>query len=823
MASSLESLGEYDDIVAWVNDTLPIDSDVSELDQSIVQLLASLDIAAEDTSSQLERTIDDVARSVPRLTYDLHFMNDGASTLQSALRHVCNRAVAVVPDPMKETLDHLRTLDKIKTNMEAARDVLREAESWSTLEMEVTGLLGDQQYAKAAARLSEASRSMVVFQNTPEYDPRRSLMTSLQNQLEASLSSALVSAINIQDLPACKDYFAIFSDIQRESEFRNYYNGSRKAPLATLWQSTRLKDCDEDEGVILFADFLPKFYEQCLTVLHHERNVMPEIFPDPLVSFSAFLLSALSGLQPSISHRLSTVSNHYGDAVLQELITLFKTTEDFARSVQNIMEKMKLSSSSEDTAVSPPAPRRRKSIRMSMSWRSAPVRASSSTHTISSKLASLSEWEQELFQPFLEFQVDYASLERRFLDNTLMATVTLDTSRPGKQDVARLLRERAVDAFGAAEESMNRCMAFTHGYAAVGLVQALDSFFKSFMDMWRREMHAQLQPSAHISPDEPEDEENAGLDYTSADWAVFQLSLHLLSSARSVHERLLSFESKLRVNITHISTSFRLAREDPQTFAMSASLRHLEQSVLQSAELQTLLEPQRPGQPEPLLLEARSAISECARTCQDALQHTILSPLIKALEGYASLPLWTAVDEVKPSANPKEVKLHIPSFSLDPSDNMKRVAEGLLNLPRLFEGYGDDDALAFSLDTLPHAQAASTEPSTPAPMGHARRQSVSAGSKQAVDREAISGAWLSSFGRTFLLHLTLQVLPSIQDLTPRGAAQLASDLGYLSNIVGALNVEGEDLSQWRRCVEADDLDAVSVKDDIWREVLRMRR
>jgi conserved oligomeric Golgi complex subunit 7 len=71
--------------------------------------------------------------------------------------------------------------------MELARDVLREAESWSTLESEVSSLLSEQSYEKAAEKLSEANKSIVVFQNTP-CGARRTLMISLQNQLEASLS-----------------------------------------------------------------------------------------------------------------------------------------------------------------------------------------------------------------------------------------------------------------------------------------------------------------------------------------------------------------------------------------------------------------------------------------------------------------------------------------------------------------------------------------------------------------------------------------------------------------------------------------------------------
>ncbi|KAF8919854.1 oligomeric Golgi complex subunit 7 [Mucidula mucida] len=814
--SELDSLNEYDDIIAWVNDILPDDeasTGLTVLDKKILELLGALDAASDDTSSQLERTIDDVSRGVPRLAYDLHFMKDGAVTLQNLLAQVHVRSKAAIPDSTRQALAQLHVLDNMKRHMEAARDVLREAESWSTLEMEVTSLLSDRQYAKAAARLSEASRSMVVFQNTPEYDPRRTLMISLQNQLEASLSSALVAAINVQDLAACKSYFSIFSDIQRESEFRNYYNGSRRASLMTLWQSTKLTDCDEN-GTQTFLDFLRTFNAECLSLLNHERSVMPSIFPDPAISLSALVTSILAGLQPSFPHRLASVSSYYGDSSLKMLISLFKETEDFASSVQKIIEKMKYSATvSEDAPPPSPSRSRRRSMRMSMSFRPGPARASSSSQSVA-KTLSLYEWEQELFQPFLDFQVDYASLERRFLDNSLISVISLDGNRQRDADSARLLRERSVDAFGAAEESTMRCLSFTHGYATVGLVQALDSFFKSFMDTWSREIRTQLETSSSAVSNDPSEDELSALDYTTGDWAAFQLSLHLLTSARSFHERLLSFESKLRANIAQISTSFRLARDDPSTFSTSASRRHLEQSILNSAELHSLLEPTRSGHNDAIITEARTAVFEFARVCQQSLQRIILSPLIKSLDGYGSLPVWTSMEE---KGQAKYNDLHVPTFSLDPSEHVKRVAEGLSNLPRLFEGYVDDDALSFSLDTLPHIQSPVGEPH-----GHSRRLSVSSVIKP-LDRDAVSSAWLSSFGQTFLVHLTKEVLPTIQELSGPGAAQLAVDLGYISHNVDALNVELEDLNRWRLCVEAEDLDAVQVKDDIWREVARMRK
>ena len=89
------------------------------------------------------------------------------------------------------------------------------------MESEVSSLLPEQSYEKAAETLSEAARSMIVFQNTPEYELHRSLIVRLQNKLGASPSSALVVAvINSQD---ARELFLGFQDIQREAGFRNYY------------------------------------------------------------------------------------------------------------------------------------------------------------------------------------------------------------------------------------------------------------------------------------------------------------------------------------------------------------------------------------------------------------------------------------------------------------------------------------------------------------------------------------------------------------------------------------------------------------------------
>ena len=135
----------------------------------------------------------------------------------------------------------------------------------------------------------------------------------------------LVAAVNSQDVAVCKNYFSIFCNIQRESEFRNYYYGSRKTPLLELWQNARLRDCEtgpdssQTQTLQTFAQFLPSFYSAFLSMLSTERASISAIFPDPQPTLSTLITSTLSSLQPSFSERLSSVSAHHGAKALSQL------------------------------------------------------------------------------------------------------------------------------------------------------------------------------------------------------------------------------------------------------------------------------------------------------------------------------------------------------------------------------------------------------------------------------------------------------------------------------------------------------------------------
>ena len=248
-----------------------------------------------------------------------------------------------------------------------------------------------------------------------------------------------------------------------------------------------------------------------------------------------------------------------------------------------------------------------------------------------------------------------------------------------------------------------------------------------------------------------------GLDYSTEDWGSFQLGLHVLSACRDIRDRLTAFETRLYTTLRTIT--------EPEE-STSGPNKLLLQSPLNSADLQSLLTSLSP--PLYPLPAARDALQSFTRASQLFLQRIILSPLRAHLDAYPSLPVWT-----QPEKPTRRGDLHIPSFSLSPTDTIARVSEGLLNLLRVFEVYAADESMNFSIHTLPFVIA------------------------EVGSDETVMSTWISSLTLSLLAHLTRRVLPQVRALSGPGAAQMSSDLGYLSNAVRALDVEWEELERWR--------------------------
>jgi hypothetical protein len=147
-----------------------------------------------------------------------------------------------------------------------------------------------------------------------------------------------------------------------------------------------------------------------------------------------------------------------------------------------------------------------------------------------------------------------------------------ESTAPGRpKDGSRWLRERSVDAFSLADQSLSRCMAFTHGYGFVGLVQALDSIFASILQSTNEHISTDNRLLSMDSSALSGGDDLSDMDYTTQDWSRIQMYLRLLGATHGFSDRLGTFESKMRATLVLVSENIRTAQSDAFSPARSLS------------------------------------------------------------------------------------------------------------------------------------------------------------------------------------------------------------------------------------------------------------
>ncbi|GAA6007613.1 hypothetical protein JCM11491_004225 [Sporobolomyces phaffii] len=1015
--------------------------DAAQPERDLGQVVHALDVALADTDTSLDRAIADVSSSVPRVAFDLQLLRENALLVRFLLDSVRTRHARRGDDDSDDvghTIDRVRVLDLVKTRIEAARDVLREAESWTTLESEVTSLVAEREYTKAAERLDDAARSMVVFDSTPEYDHRRQVLVSLQNQLEASLSPGVVQTVRDRDVKQLKQFSHIFSLLRRDAEFKQYYFGERRSRLVDSWHDAPLIDCQaaasppsssspstatatttitrlSPSEPLTLSDYLAtEFYPLFLRLVVEERTYLPAIFPDPQRTLSELITTTLEhalARPATVANRLELVAAHNGgsssSSFLVELIKAFHATEQFATQVEHVFEKLDDDANAAAAAASHVRVGEPESTRTTVEATTIPAPAASATarprslsstatatmnkqrsRSLSKRLSSRSvsyalgrspllvsgdptepesdgadattateqerdevvvgvvrAWETALFEPFLDYQVEYAALEREYLAREISI---ISNSRGGggqahpsasasssdwidsvldlgggsgggdREDPEqygrrggggvtglRVLVDRATRVLGACDDAVGRNVALTHGYGSAGLVTVVDDAVTQWIDARTHELARVMRERNHPEPgggrggvthertngrrgndhDRDNDDEDElgmlpgggggglvrggvleGLEYSGADWETFQFGLKLLDACRTVRDKVGQFEAKLAARLVALGHSIRQQRPVPGTTRGEILL--LRQSTLNSFELNDLFDRlASSGRSRGhLVSRAKSASVELTRTTQLFLHEVLLAPLVAHLAEYASLACWTATTSSsasaaaptmagagaggKAAAGAAQFDLAIPTFSLSPTELVSRVGEGLFNLPRLFEVYAQDDALSYSLETLPFVDVdairALFDPPPPPPPAAAPpmlRQSSSTGHRPSLSShshppppplssppasssssspappppppppppslsaETVIATWLSSLTLSIVSHLTSDVLPKIARLSKPGLRQLGADLDYVSNVARALldfDSATVELEAWRKAVQLED-------------------
>ena len=499
-------------------------------------------------------------------------------------------------------------------------------------------------------------------------------------------------------------------------------------------------------------------------------------------------------------------------------------------------------------------------------------------------LGEPAEWEEQLLEPLVELQLDYGRLERSYLTHEAEKESIASEGAVGAESsdsrtlvgsrIGRLLREDCRIARALAEDATVRSISLTYGLASDELVACIDQLYLVNLDKFcirleqrSRDVVQLARTQASGKLEGARDGMHGGSSVEEDQWKAFEDSVGLLATMHHVEQSIEGVEGFLAEKLkdsgemilsgaggTASEAVLRLCGQSTKA-PLAILARHCSER-LRSSSLAAVLENARIVAKESrtslaaanthrhsLLSGARQSLAKQLNAVQQHLIDMALAPLMSYMEFYTQLSIWEA-NRLPGSVN--EYELAMPTFSLSPTEEMSRIGEGLLDLPRLLEVWSDNADLRWAVRGLPFVfqseeqqvqaqekvggteQADANAPSGPSssPLLSNKRMSFHPGSSPTLDRrtsshrhtaslaaiatvsanpaspngpedgplgdggdqESVLQTYLSCIALSLLAHLTSLVLPSIATITAAGASQLVADLEYLLNILSALNV-----------------------------------
>ncbi|KAF9957620.1 hypothetical protein BGZ72_001605 [Mortierella alpina] len=488
----------------------PSKSQNALLTQHATHHLTKLHILASQTSAALSSTTQDVVKLLPRLTHELDQLRQETRSLQEGIRLVRSDFNAVDSSDTVQALDRLKYLDLVKTRMEATHSALREAENWRNLEAEANDIFAKGDFTRAATRLSEAERSLVVYKNTKVEGDRMALLLVLKDQLEQQVMGRVKEALEQKDTAACQTLINVFNLIGRQDKFQEYYVSQRRAPLVEHWrrltQAIHMESSPVSAAARSSADdskdffnVLQTFYKDASSMLHDEFAWITSIFVDPSATIHNLVHDIFTCIDPNMQAALQHVAKIHGDeGTLPILISAFTATESFGTRMERIVSQPLVGNQREHTGNRPRAGTlvHDNNVREGKGPAVHPLRSSFGQEALEiGSIQDPHEWAYVLYEPFMAYQRDYGKLEglhlRALLSKSVPAMAPYTDSVMRSRELAKnssslvkIMTNTNSLAFNLAEGAIARCMKLTHGFGAPGLLDGLNAFFKDIMDRY---------------------------------------------------------------------------------------------------------------------------------------------------------------------------------------------------------------------------------------------------------------------------------------------------------------------------------------------------
>ncbi|KAF3427948.1 hypothetical protein E2986_06079, partial [Frieseomelitta varia] len=489
------------DVKDWINKTFKSveaqeNKDVSHTVMAFVSsLVMKLQLYVQQVNGALEETSQSVLSSLPRVLRDTQLLQQEALALREKMIAV-KQEIEKVEKDTASSMATLEKIDKIKTDLQTAKQGLHEADNWSILANDVEEVFESGDVEAIANKLFSMQKSLAMLINVIDYEDKKLQLEGLKNRLEAMASPKLVQAFTAANLEESKIYVDIFNKMERLPQLLKYYHNCLKVSLGQEWRRTI--ELAQDENV---SYWLHTYYDKLLSNWNDQVKWSQQVFSndsvDVIIEVYADLLRSLD---PGIPECIEALLKQHSIAIqLSLLLELKQITKHFALNLQGAIE------------------------------------TSSHGKLQNLKLLSLA---QAIYAPYVPYVTKYNIYETAQLEHQLQS---MGCPQDDLSDTINILSLSISRVMEYANEANKRCKVFTDGCGYSGLLKSLTSYFNKYLDKYQMAIR-QLERKK----------------VKHEDWNLFQMCLTLMQTIGSdLLGQIQQFEKSLIIDITETNNKLQ--------------------------------------------------------------------------------------------------------------------------------------------------------------------------------------------------------------------------------------------------------------------------
>ena len=272
-------------IVEWVNHVL--NTSTSETDMTRLQQM--LQTILFDANRNLDTSMQRVLHSVPTLQDELQRVLKEGNTLSECLQEINSRVemtydeeplddavdVSSNVDPLQKLLD----LETVLTNMGTTSDKLSHHALWNKTMRDAQQRMYGEDILAAANLLSQLQKTLIVLEELPGHEDRKSSLEALSNEFDNSLRPGLKTALESNDINRLRTYLNIFRNMDDVKGFEDLYVSARCSLLSSTWSETGHQSNERRATISVRTARLKRCFSDIRQLIQQERAVyLPALF-----------------------------------------------------------------------------------------------------------------------------------------------------------------------------------------------------------------------------------------------------------------------------------------------------------------------------------------------------------------------------------------------------------------------------------------------------------------------------------------------------------------------------------------------------------------